>query len=53
METEQESVIAFLDGLGIREGTTLATKVYRKPTHADRYLNFNSTNPPHVKRGLI
>jgi hypothetical protein len=53
MEIESGSAIAFLDVLVIKKGTTLATKVYRKPTHAGRYLNFNSNYPPHVKRGLI
>jgi hypothetical protein len=33
METESEIVIAFLDVLVIREETTPATTVYRKPTH--------------------
>jgi hypothetical protein len=47
METETDC----LDVLVIREETTLAAKVYRKPTHTGRYLNFN--HPPHVKRGLI
>jgi hypothetical protein len=41
METESENTISFLDVLIIREETTLATKVYRKPTHTGRYLNFN------------
>jgi hypothetical protein len=53
METESESTIAFLDVLVIKEGTTLATKVYRKPTHTGRYFNFNSNHPPHMKRDLI
>jgi hypothetical protein len=33
MEIESGSVIAFLDVLVIRKEVTLATKVYRKPTH--------------------
>jgi hypothetical protein len=53
MEIESDSTIAFFDVLVIRKGMTLSTKVYRKPTHTGRYLNFNSNHPPHVKRGLI
>jgi hypothetical protein len=49
----QKNVIAFLDVLVIREEMTLDTKVYRKPTCTGRYLNFNFTHLPHVKRGLI
>jgi hypothetical protein len=49
MEIESDSVIAYFDVLVIREETTLATKVYRKPTHTDQYLNCNSKHPPHVK----
>jgi hypothetical protein len=53
MEIESDSVIAFLDVLVIRKETTLATKVYRKPTHTGRYLNFSSKHLPHVKTSLI
>jgi hypothetical protein len=53
MEIESDSAIALLDVLVIREGTTLANKVYRKHTHTGRYLNLSSYNPPHVKTGLI
>jgi hypothetical protein len=53
MEIESEAAIPFLDVLVIRKGTALTTKVYRKPTHTGRYLNFNSDHPPHVKRGII
>jgi hypothetical protein len=50
---QSDSTTAFLDVVVIREETTLATKVYRKPTHTGRYLNFNSNHPSRVKRGLI
>jgi hypothetical protein len=53
MDTKSDSAIALLDVLAIREGATLTTKVYRKPTHRGRYLSFNSNHPQHVKRGLI
>jgi hypothetical protein len=39
-----------LDVLVSRKETTLA---YINPTHTDRYLNFNSNYPPHMKRGLF
>jgi hypothetical protein len=53
MEIESDSVIPFMDVLVIRKGTAWATKVYRKPTHIGRYLNFKSNHPPHVKREII
>jgi hypothetical protein len=53
VEIEPDSAIPFLDVLVSREGKTLVTKVYRKPTYTGGYLNFNSNHPPHVKRGLI
>jgi hypothetical protein len=53
MEIESDSAIAFLDVLVIRKGTTLATKIYRKPTHIGRYFNFKSNHPPHVEGSLI
>jgi hypothetical protein len=41
MEIESDGVIAFLHIVVIGQETTVATKVYRKPTHTGRYLNFN------------
>jgi len=36
-----------------RKETKLSTKVYRKITHTDRYINFNSYHHPRVKSGVI
>jgi hypothetical protein len=53
MGIESDSAIHFLNVVVVRKETTLATKVYMKPTHTGRYLSFASNHPPHVKRGLI
>uniref|UniRef100_A0A5S6QNI8 Reverse transcriptase domain-containing protein n=1 Tax=Trichuris muris TaxID=70415 RepID=A0A5S6QNI8_TRIMR len=52
MEKEESNRLPFLDMLVQREGGTLSTKVYRKPTHSDRYLHFTSHHPVSVKRGI-
>jgi hypothetical protein len=53
METEANNNIPFLDVHVIRKQSAIITTVYRKPRHTDRYLNFHSNHPPHVKRGII
>ena len=46
METEKESKIAFLDASVSREPDgRLTTSVYRKPTHTDQYLTYDSHHP--------
>jgi hypothetical protein len=52
-EIESNSAIPLLDVLVISKGMTLATEVYRKPTHTGQYLNFKSNHPSHLKRGSI
>jgi hypothetical protein len=52
-EIETDSANPSLEVLVIREGTTMNTKIYTKPTHAGRYLHFQSNRPPHVKRGIV
>ena len=41
-ELEQDNKISFLDTLTTRQGNDLKIDVFRKPTHTDRYLDFNS-----------
>ena len=54
VEKEQDGTLPFMDVLVSRlvDGSMM-TSVYRKPTHTDRYLSYNSNHPPHVKRGVI
>ncbi|KAL9964643.1 hypothetical protein ACROYT_G028317 [Oculina patagonica] len=55
METESDSKLAFLDTAVSREPDgRLTTSVYRKPTHTDQYLAYDSHHhPPSVKRGIV
>ena len=53
MEKESDGKIAFLDVLVERKGSKLSTGVYRKKTHTDRYINFQSYHHPRVKSGVI
>ena len=54
VEVEKDGCLPFLDTLITRkEDGSLGFSVYRKPTHTDRYLNFNSHHPKHVKQGLV
>ena len=49
--TEEES-LPFLDTTVRREGSKATTKVYRKPTHTDRYIHF-SYHHPRVFKGTV
>ena len=49
-EIEEKNKLPFLDVLLIRNGNFIETKVYRKPTNNDIYLNWNSFAPNIWKR---
>ena len=51
MEPEKDGSLPFLDTkLTRREDGTLNVTVFRKQTHTDRYLHFNSHHPVSAKR---
>ena len=53
METEKDNKLAFLDIAVLREPDgRLTISVYRKPTHTDQYLAYDSHHPQSVKRGI-
>lgn len=55
IELESDSQLPFLDTLVHRHtnNNTLDITVYRKKTHTNRYLNFNSNHSTTVKSGII
>ena len=54
METESNNFLPFLDVLVVKEKSgNLTTELYQKPTHTNRYLNFNSKHSLSQKRGII
>ena len=49
-----DNSISFLDCLvKLKCDNTFDISVYRKPTHSDRYLNFYSAHPVHMKKAII
>jgi hypothetical protein len=54
MEEMKDSKIAFLDTeVKIREDGGVDFKIYRKPTHTDQYLSFNSNHHISQKIGIV
>jgi hypothetical protein len=53
MEMEVGGDLPFLDTSVRRDGPKAITKVYRKPTHTDRYIHFSSHHHPRVFKGTI
>ena len=54
MEEEEGKSIPFLDTrIHVKEDRTIRTTVYRKKTHTNQYLNFNSNHHIRQKLGII
>ena len=53
-ENEENSKIAFLDAeVNRTQEGDMFVRVYRKPTHTNQYLNFNSHHPVQQKLGVV
>lgn len=53
-QVEKDGMFRFLDTLLLRkEHSSLTITIYRKSTHTDHYLDFQSCQPTHVKMGLV
>ena len=54
MELEKDGFLSFLDTkLTQREDRTVSVTVFRKQTHTDRYLHFNSHHPVSAERAAV
>ena len=54
MEIEKDNTIPFLDTSVTRDSDgLLTTRVYKKPTHTDQYLAYDSHHPQSVKPGIV
>ena len=54
IEYEKEDTLSFLDILVMnKESGILATKIYRKETHTNRYVNYESCHSQQQKQGII
>ena len=52
-QPNKEGGIPFLDMFPKPKGEGISVSVYRKPTHRDRYLDFNSSHPISAKRAVV
>ena len=53
LKVEKDGMLPFLDTLLRKEVGSLDITFYRKPTHTDHYLDFQSHHRLHVKRDLV
>ena len=48
-----KEAIPFLDTLPEPKGENISVSVYRRPTHIDRYLDFNSSQPISARKAVV
>ena len=54
IKADNDNKLAFLDSEVLRESDSrLAISEYRKPTHIDQYLAYDSRHPQSVKRSIV
>ena len=53
VEVEEDGCLPFMDLNVQRRFGEIETTVYRKPTHTDRYLQFDSHQPPSSKQSVV
>ena len=53
IEKEKNGCIAFLDLDIRRDGNKVITKVFRKSTHTQKYLDWRSNHPKNVMSGVL
>jgi predicted GIY-YIG superfamily endonuclease/flagellar basal body rod protein FlgC len=53
IELEVEGCLPFLDVEVIRVKDRITTRVYRKPTNSNLYLQYDSAHPKSVKNGIV
>ena len=51
--TNEQGAIPFLNTFPRPSGNKIITSAYRKPTHMDRYLDFNSNHPKSAKCAVV
>ena len=52
-ELEKDNGLSFLDTTTTRVRGRIQVSVYRKPTHTDKYLDYNSHHPSQHKRSVV
>ena len=53
LEVEMDGYLPFLDVGIMKENGKLLTKVYRKPTHTQQYINWVSNHPKNMLLGVL